>query len=136
MSEAEKIVEDFKVEVKKKCKSLRRYCKLSGEGYYDLNLLLTNYVNNPTQDRANAINTVIEKFRAFDVVDKVEGEVSKDDVEKVAEFLEQNYQKVSLFMKEHPQFDKFFISRFLNNKVKTTNNPLVNELFKICNINN
>jgi len=133
MSEAEKIVKDFKIEVKEKCKSLRRYCKLSGENYYDLNLLLTNYVNNPTQSRADAINGIIEKFRMFDNV-YLEGEVSKHHVEKVKSYMEKNNLNATSLIEKHPDFDKFFISRFLNHKVKTKKNPLVDQLFKICNI--
>lgn len=133
-SEAENQVASFKSDIRAKFKSVRRYCEIAGINYYDLNLLFTNYINNPTSQRAAAVKREIERFESGEGDGKsLDNEVTAAMVDKVRAGMIEKYGKAAEFCKSNPDFDKFFVSRLLNYKIKTKKNPLVGRIIEMFN---
>lgn len=128
MSQAKQKVSELKKLAKKKFRSLRRFCKLANKNYYEVNLFLTNFTNNPTEERANVYNDLYRSIEEMDEEEKLDIEVTEDQIQKVKEGIDKEFGTVGEFIRQNPEYTKYQMSRFLNGKVKTNRNELIKQL--------
>lgn len=128
MSQAKAQVNELKRLAKNKFRSLRRFCKLANKNYYDVNLFLTNFVNNPTPERAEAFNNLMKSIEEMDEGRKLNNEITQDQIQQVKAGIDKDYGTVGEFIRQNPGYTKYQLSRFLNGKIKTNRNDLIKKL--------